>query len=340
MPVLTVVGPSGASSHDGGRHPERPARIDAVMDGVATVAAELGDDLEVVAAEPAALDALERVHAATYVEEVRRLCATGGGHLDPDTYARPDSWDAALRSAGAGLQAVELLTERGSGVAFVATRPPGHHALAAQGMGFCLFNNVAVAAATLAESGERVAVIDWDVHHGNGTQDIFWDDPRVLYVSTHQSPLYPGTGLASEVGGDAAHGLTVNVPLPPGATGDTLRRGLSEVAGPVLASFDPTWVLVSAGFDAHRADPLSNLSLSSGDFGLLAQDVLASAPRGGRLVAFLEGGYDLDALTLSVAATLGSWAGLTVGSSGEAPTSGGPGDEAIASTLAARQRSS
>jgi acetoin utilization deacetylase AcuC-like enzyme len=337
--VLTVIGPSGATSHDGGRHPERPARIGAVMEGVELVWAEVGSDLEVVGAEPADEASLERVHSAAYIERVGALCAAGGGQIDPDTYARPDSWDAALRSAGAGLQAVSALRARGEGVAFVATRPPGHHALPSQGMGFCLFNNVAVAAAELAAVGERVVIIDWDVHHGNGTQDIFWNDPRVLYVSTHQWPLYPGTGRAEEVGGPAARGLNVNVPLPPGTTGDGICRALGEVAAPVIDAFGPTWVLVSAGFDAHRADPMAELALSAEDFGLLARDVASFAPRDGRLVVFLEGGYDLDALRDSAACALGAWVGIEpmVGSE-EGATSGGPGVEAIASAAALRTK--
>jgi len=312
------------------------------MEGVADVGRELGSELEMVPAEPVAREALLLVHNADYVDQVEKLCAGGGGHVDPDTYAQPDSWDAALRSAGAGLQAVDGLRARGDGVAFVATRPPGHHALAGRGMGFCIFNNVAVTAASLAAAGERVLVVDWDVHHGNGTQAMFWNDPRVLYVSTHQSPLYPGTGEADEIGGPDALGLTVNVPLPAGATGDVVRRALDHVAAPVIDAFAPTWVLVSAGFDAHRADPLAELALSGGDFAALARDVAGYAPRDGRLVLFLEGGYDLDALRVSVAASLGALVGADaggadvggadVGGAGVAPqppTSGGPGAESV-----------
>ncbi len=341
--MLTVIGPSGGTSHDGGRHPERPARIGAVMAGVELVGTELAGELDIVPAEPIDPALLALVHDPSYVTRVHTLCATGGGHIDPDTFVQPDSWDAALRSAGAGLQGIDVLRQRGEGLVFVAARPPGHHARPEHGMGFCVFNNVAVAAASLAEAGERVVIIDWDVHHGNGTQDTFWNDPRVLYVSTHQSPLYPGTGHVTEVGGPAAPGLNVNVPLPPGATGDVVRRALQEVAAPVIEEFGPTWVLVSAGFDAHRADPLAELQLSAADFGQLARDVAQFAPRDGRLLVFLEGGYDLDALRTSVASALGAWVGAGVGAGadfaeGESETSGGPGTEAVVAAIEARRR--
>jgi acetoin utilization deacetylase AcuC-like enzyme len=338
--VLTVIGPSGGTGtvHDGGNHPERPARIDAVMSGVADLAGELGSDLEIVAAERADFEALSRVHSMDYLQRLEEFCRAGGGHLDLDTFARPDSWDAALLSAGAGLQAVAVARQRGEGVTFVATRPPGHHASAEHSMGFCLINNVAVAAAALVAAGERVLIVDWDVHHGNGTQAVFWDDPSVLYVSTHQSPFYPGTGGADEVGGGDGFGLTVNVPLPAGSTGDVVRRAMDEVAAPVIDEFGPTWVLVSAGFDAHRADPLANLALSSADFAELARTVSGYAPRPGRLVVFLEGGYDLEALRSSVSATLGALVGVPAGHEGERPTSGGPGTESVQLAGAVRER--
>ena len=206
-------------------------------------------------------------------------------------------------------------------------------------MGFCLLNNVAVAAAALAAAGERVLIVDWDVHHGNGTQDLFWDDPNVLYVSTHQAPFYPGTGRVTETGGDHARGLTVNVPLPALTTGDVLLRALQEVAGPVVDRFRPTWVLVSAGFDAHRADPLADLRLSAGDFALLAAFVAGLAPGPGRLVLFLEGGYDHQAVRASVTAALGAVLGGGFDAfAGKSPTSGGPGGEAVALAHAVHAR--
>jgi acetoin utilization deacetylase AcuC-like enzyme len=295
---------------------------------------DLGADLELVEPSPADLTQLARVHDIAYLEQLAAFSQAGGGDLDPDTYATVDSWTIARQAAGAGLAAIDALRRADEGLAFVAARPPGHHALRHRAMGFCLLNNIAVAAAALTAVGERVLIVDWDVHHGNGTQAMFWDDPNVLYVSTHQWPLFPGSGAAPEVGGPDARGLTVNVPLPPGATGDVVRRALDEVAQPAIEAFAPTWVLVSAGFDAHRADPLAELALSSGDFAQLGQAVAAFAPRSGRLVLFLEGGYDLGALRSSVSATLSALLGGAAGT--EAPTVGGPGTEQVRQARDAR----
>jgi len=275
----------------------------------------------------ATFDELAAVHDDAYLRELEAFCRAGGGKLDPDTYASAVSWDAAREAAGAGLAAIDALSEGRGDLAFVVARPPGHHALADRAMGFCLVNNVAVAAAALAGAGERVMIIDWDVHHGNGTQALFWDDDRVCYVSTHQDRFYPGTGALDETGGPNARGLTVNIPLPAGSTGDVVARALDEVVAPVAARFAPTWILVSAGFDAHRDDPLADLGLTSGDFARLASIVRGFAPGAGRLAFFLEGGYELDAVRKSVAATAGVLMGVTDGF--EAPTSGGPGAEAV-----------
>ncbi|MGP0031509.1 MAG: histone deacetylase [Acidimicrobiales bacterium] len=331
--MLIIAGPSGACEHDGGvSHPEQQGRIFSVMDGVRGL--ELEEDLVYVPAVPASTADLTRVHSAAYLDELQLFCLRGGGDLDPDTFARSDSYSAARNAAGAGLAAIAALEEHRQGVAFVPVRPPGHHAEVDRAMGFCLINNVAVAAAALTAKGHKVLIVDWDVHHGNGTQDIFWNDPLVLYVSTHQWPLFPGTGRAEEVGGPEAVGLTVNVPLPPGATGDVVRQALDQVALPAIDRFAPDWVLVSCGFDAHRDDPMSHLALSSGDFAQLAQLVLSVAPGPGRLALFLEGGYDAGALRSSVAATLGALVDAAVPV--EAPTSGGPGAEAVRAAGAAR----
>ena len=288
---LIVAGPTGAVEHDGGNlHPEQQARILSVMDGIRA----LGREAEVICppTPKATLDDLARVHSVAYLTELEAFCAKGGGDIDPDTFARPDSWNAARRAAGAGLAAIAALEEQGEGVAFVPVRPPGHHAERDRAMGFCLLNNVAVAAASLTARGQKVLIVDWDVHHGNGTQSIFWDDPDVLYVSTHQFPFFPGTGRAREIGGPTALGLTVNVPLPAGATGDVVRAAIDHVARPTIEEFYPDWVLVSCGFDAHHADPLGDLALSSGDFAELARMVNEFTPRPGRLALFLEGGYN------------------------------------------------
>ena len=332
---LFVAGPTGVDDHDGGvHHPERQGRIFAAMDGVRSL--HLDDDIEYLEVAPAPMEALERVHDTSYLRGLESFCADGGGDLDPDTFARRDSWLAARRAAGAGLAAIEALQEAGDGVAFIPVRPPGHHALGDRAMGFCLLNNIAVAAAALTASDERVLIIDWDVHHGNGTQSIFWEDPRVLFVSSHQFPWYPGTGTASEVGGIDARGLTVNVPLPAGATGDVVLGAFDSVAGPVVASFAPTWVLVSCGFDAHRADPLGELALSAGDFAALARLVKEFVPATGHLALFLEGGYDAAALKASVAATLGALIGTDAVV--EPTTSGGPGREHVLAAARIRRQ--
>jgi acetoin utilization deacetylase AcuC-like enzyme len=320
-----IAGPLVAREHEHRGHPERPSRVDAAGAGID----DLGLGTDRVDAQPrvATFGELAAVHDPVYLSELEAFCEAGGGKLDPDTYACPTSWDDARRAAGAGLAAVDALAAGEGEVAFVVARPPGHHALADRAMGFCLLNNVAVAAASLANAGERVMIVDWDVHHGNGTQALFWNDDRVCYVSTHQDRLYPGTGAVSEVGGPDARGFTVNIPLPAGATGDVFSRALEEVVAPVASRFAPTWVLVSAGFDAHRDDPLADVGLSSGDFARMASIVQGFAPAAGRLAFFLEGGYDLEAIRHSVAASLGAVVGVDRG--GEPITNGGPGAEAV-----------
>ena len=319
--VLVVNAAFDDSAHEDPGHPERPDRITAVRAAFDDL--DLGSALVEVPAYAAKRAELTRVHDGAYLEELGTFCYTGGGDIDPDTYATYESWSIAKLAAGAGLAVIEELQRRRDGIGFVAARPPGHHALSDRAMGFCLLNNIAIAAAALVDQGERVLIVDWDVHHGNGTQQAFWDDPRVLYVSTHQSPLFPGSGTASEVGGWHAIGDTVNIPLPPGATGDVVRRAFDNIAVPEIDRFAATWVLVSAGYDAHRADPMANLELTSGDYGDFARTVAGFVPGPGRLAMFLEGGYDLAALRSSVRATLASV--LEVACEMEDRSSGGPG---------------
>jgi acetoin utilization deacetylase AcuC-like enzyme len=331
--VLLVARPPAAAEHDTGPgHPERAPRLAAAWDGL--VAAGLRDAIVVLPTREATDAELARVHPADHLAALAAACERGG-RLDPDTVVVPESWTAARQAAGAGLAAVDALDAGEGTAALLLVRPPGHHAEPDRAMGFCLLNTIAVTAAALADRGERVLVVDWDVHHGNGTQAAFWDDPRVLYVSLHQSPLYPGTGRAGETGGPAAPLTNCNVPTPPGTTGASWRAALDDVVAPVVDRFDPTWVLVSAGFDAHRDDPLAGHALAAGDYADLARRVAGFAPGPGRLVLALEGGYDLDALGRSVGAAAA--AVLDVEHRPEPATAGGPGD-AVVAALAARWR--
>jgi acetoin utilization deacetylase AcuC-like enzyme len=311
-------------------HPERPGRLDAALAGIP--AAGLDDAVRWQEPRLALPAELELVHDQTYIMGVERFCEQGGGDLDPDTFAAPGSWVTARRTAGAVLDAVDALRDGSCDVAFAAGRPPGHHAVADRAMGFCLFNNVSVAAAQLAAKGEKVAIVDWDVHHGNGTQDIFYDDPNVFYASTHETPLYPGTGRAEEMGGPSASRSNLNLPFPAGTRGDVYRRAVDEVIAPIISDFAPDWLFISAGFDGHRNDPLAGLELTSADYADLAVRLQQLVPKQ-RTVVVLEGGYDFDALSTSTGATLAAMIGE--GFRPEEPSSGEIGLPTVA---AAKQR--
>jgi len=286
--------------HDTGMwHPERSERLAAAIRGVHAAAMEV-TDVEAPRIDPVLL---QTVHQPEYIEMVKRRTRERPVDLDPDTPAGPGSWEAALRAAGAGIAAVEHLREGSGDVAFLAIRPPGHHALADRAMGFCLFNNIAITAKVLADEGARVAIVDWDIHHGNATQDTFLMDPDVLYVSLHQFPFYPGTGWVEEVGVGPGAGLTVNLSVPVHTAGDVYAEAFERAINPILSQFEPDWVLVSAGYDGHSQDPLAEASLIEADYQMMGAAVRAGAPNG-RLILFLEGGYNLGAMERSIVATM------------------------------------
>ena len=291
--------------HDAGRHhPERPDRLWAVQRGVE--ASEL--KIAPLAPPEAGDDLLALAHTTGHIAHVRQVIAAGGGRFDPDTAAGPESWEAAVRAAGSGPHAVRLLErEDRDCVALLAVRPPGHHALADRAMGFCLFNNAAITARWLQARGARVAIVDWDVHHGNGTDAEFVADPDVFYVSAHQWPYYPGTGALDEAGTGPGRGYTINAAWPAGAAGDVYRRLFVELVTPRLREYAPDWVLVSCGFDAHHLDPLAGLRLTEADYHFMAAQLLQVAPPN-RILVFLEGGYHLDAIAGSTRAMLAGFA--------------------------------
>ena len=282
-------------AHDPGpMHAERPERLDAVIAALKPL-----PGLEWHEAPLATRAQLARLHDAAYVDRILDAEVVDSLRLDADTVMSPGSANAALRAAGAGVAAVDWVLQAPGRRAFCAVRPPGHHALAATAMGFCLFNSIAVAAAHALEAHglERVAIADFDVHHGNGTQDLFTTDPRVLFLSSHQWPLYPGTGGL----GDNLPGHILNAPLPPGSGGREFLAAWRQALLPTLDAFAPQLLLVSAGFDAHRLDPLAQLQVEAGDYAELTRDLLDIADHHaqGRVVSMLEGGYSLEGLAAS-----------------------------------------
>jgi acetoin utilization deacetylase AcuC-like enzyme len=295
---LILFYPEGHAAHAEPGHPERPDRVEAMRRALERSGAWEAGRLVAPLSLPESV--LLAVHSPAYLARLRTVCA-GGGRLDADTYTTPASWNLALQAAGgaAAVAAAVWLDGPAGGRGLALTRPPGHHAGRGRGMGFCLLNNVALAAQMLLETegARRLAIVDLDLHHGNGTQEIFWERPEVFFISTHQSPLYPGTGWLDETGGGAGQGTTANFPLPPG-TGDTgFHAMLNQAILPLLERFAPEMVLVSFGFDPHWRDPLGHLRLSAGGFGRLISRLAEFAGQNcqGRLALFLEGGYDLEA---------------------------------------------
>jgi acetoin utilization deacetylase AcuC-like enzyme len=285
-------------------HPERPERLGAAISALES--AKLGMKRGALAPRDATVEEIARVHSASYVEALTRADGKRG-YLDGDTFCSERSVQAARRAAGGALSLVDSLLSGQARVALGLVRPPGHHARPNAAMGFCLLNNVAIAAAHARANGcDRVAIVDFDVHHGNGTQEMFYDDPSVLYVSLHQYPFYPGTGAADEVGEGEGEGATLNVPLSAGAGDAVYRAAFDRIVVPAIEGFDPDLLLVSAGFDAHCDDPLAAMRVTEGGYAMMARRLVQAMPRGaaGRVALLLEGGYGLPGLEASLRATL------------------------------------
>jgi acetoin utilization deacetylase AcuC-like enzyme len=298
-----VIWHEAYAEHDTADHPEGPDRVAAVVEHLQGT--DLWPRLVVVTPQSATDDDVLLVHTPLHLALVKRAAQRGGQWLDPDTFVSPRSFEIALLSAGGALEATRLW-DRGL-VAFALIRPPGHHATPDRAMGFCLFNNVAIAAATLLGQGyERVAIVDWDVHHGNGTQAAFSTEPRVLFVSMHEWPHYPGSGFFSECGDGEAEGTKVNLPLPAGCTDGDYAAAFAAVVEPVVTQFRPQAILVSAGMDIHHVDPLGEMRVTEAGFAHMALRCVRLAQElcGGKLAFILEGGYDRAATAASVEAVL------------------------------------
>jgi acetoin utilization deacetylase AcuC-like enzyme len=289
-------------------HPERPERLQAITEHLSS--SGLSKDLVLLPPRPAELNWIEQVHASDYIRRVEAFCRGGRAIIDSiDTEISPRSYDVSRLAAGGALAAADAIMEGKVDSAFCAVRPPGHHALKDVAMGFCLFNNIAITAKYLQQHHglKRVLIIDWDVHHGNGTQDAFYSDPSVFFFSIHQYPFYPGTGSRAEAGEGAGMGFTLNAPMEAGCGDDDYQRVFEKILAPRVASFAPEFILISAGFDAHQADPLAGMNLTEQGYERLTDLVRSWAASlcGGRILSMLEGGYDLKATARSVGSHLG-----------------------------------
>jgi acetoin utilization deacetylase AcuC-like enzyme len=293
--------------HDTNGHPERKERLVAIRDKIHSERLTV----EHITPQSASIEQVAEVHGRKYMDQVKAICDHGGGHLDMDTVLSRDSFGAAMMAAGGAISAVDAVNN-GIESAFALVRPPGHHAMPNRGMGFCIFNNIAIAAKHAQAKGlKKVLIVDWDVHHGNGTNAIFYSDKNALYFSTHQFPHYPGTGRANEIGENGAEGTKVNVPLPAGTGDEGYLMVFREILMPVAMEFKPDIVLVSAGQDAHKDDPLGGMRLTADGFGAMAGVVkeIANICCSGRLAAVLEGGYNLSAQAEAIVAELRAFQG-------------------------------
>jgi acetoin utilization deacetylase AcuC-like enzyme len=295
------------------RHPENPERLKTILNLLKEK--KIFEKVLNIEPEEAKIEDIQTTHLPFYIEEVKKISLSGGGNLDPDTYLCSETYKIALLASGGVLQATEFVIENKVKNAVALIRPPGHHAEKDRGMGFCIFNNIAIAANFAKKKGlNKILIVDWDLHHGNGTQNIFYGDEKVLYFSTHQYPYYPGTGSIQEIGTGKGRGYTINIPLPGGCGDSDYEYIFNEILIPVSEKFKPEIIFISAGFDAHYLDPLGGMNLSSRGYGNLTEIVKSIAENfcEGKIVVALEGGYNLDALANSVLFLINSLAELNL----------------------------
>jgi len=304
--AVSVIYDPAYLNHNTGNHPENSRRLERILESVKS--GDLGERIRMQKPLAASVEDVVRVHSREMVDQVKQLCESGARYIDMDTHISRESYDVALLAAGAAISAVDAVMKEDGGRAFGLIRPPGHHARPQTSMGFCLFNNAAIGAryAQAKYGVETVLIIDWDVHHGNGTQEIFWTDPTVFYFSTHQYPFYPGTGSTAERGEGKGEGFTLNVPLRSGTPGRVHREAFKDALHDVDRRFSPDLVIISAGFDSRRGDLLGGLMLEDSDFAEMTKEVLRIAEKhsDGRVIGLLEGGYNLDLLGASVSSHL------------------------------------